>query len=120
MATALTLWAVAAIYTSSMTVAPISLDTDEHFQEQKPWRPSRRSDEDYGVKTETETTPDAEDSAWQEPRYEQREDEEDETETETEARRRFKREPRVKVEEYDQDDQEGFGASERKRCDFDL
>uniref|UniRef100_V5EXS1 Seipin n=1 Tax=Kalmanozyma brasiliensis (strain GHG001) TaxID=1365824 RepID=V5EXS1_KALBG len=114
MATALTLWSVAAIYTSTMTVAPVSLDTDEHFQNQKSWRPSRRSDEDYGVKTETETTPSAEDSAWQERRYEQRDDEEDETETETEARRRYKREPRIKTEGYDDEDQEGSGVSEEE------
>ncbi|CBQ71325.1 conserved hypothetical protein [Sporisorium reilianum SRZ2] len=113
MATALTLWAVAAIYTSSMAVAPISLDTDEHFQQQqhKPWRAQRRADDDY-LKTETETTPSAEEPS--RFRYEQGDEEEDETETETEARRRFRGEPRIKVEEYSDDDEAARAAAEEQ------
>ncbi|CDR99875.1 hypothetical protein, partial [Sporisorium scitamineum] len=112
MATALTLWAVAAIYTSSMAVAPISLDTDEHFQQHKPWRTQRRSDDDYGVKTETETTRSAEESS--RFKYDQVEDEEDETEAETETKRRFRGGPRIKVEEYSDDDEAARAAAEEE------
>lgn len=102
MATALTLWAVAAIYTSGMTVAPISLNTEEHFQEKQRYD-SRRGREEYEVKTETET-PSGEESS--ERRYKEEEEEETETETEAKRRRGYGRgEPRIKVEDYDDEDE---------------
>ncbi len=117
MATALTLWAVAAIYTSSMTVEPVSLDTEEHFQPTKPSRygGARRrgggdDDDDNGDtsgKAEMDT-PSGEESTSFERRFGRRDElrsDEDETETETETRRRFKREydlPRIKTEEFDE------------------
>nr|CDI56615.1 putative protein [Melanopsichium pennsylvanicum 4] len=128
MATALTLWAVAAIYTSGMTIDSNSgLATEEYFQSQKQQQQSRYGASrqgERGVKSETETetltpttttttTPSGgEESTWFEGRQPIRYDEQqqqqqedgDETETETEAarlrRRRggIKREPRIKVE----------------------
>lgn len=119
MATALTLWAVAAIYTSSMTVEHVSLDTEEHFQQAKPSRygGARRrgggdDDDDNGDtsgKAEMDT-PSGEESTSFERRFGRRDElrsDEDETETETETRRRFKREydvPRIKTEEFDEED----------------
>ncbi len=113
MATALTLWAVAAIYTSTMTVAPISLDTEEHFQEKQRYR-RRQEEEEEDVKEEPETSAEAEESTSFERKYGNERSDEDETETETEARRRrggggVKREPqlggpRIKREEFDYDE----------------
>lgn len=125
MATALTLWAVAAIYTSSMTIAPLSLETEEHFQPlDKPSRyaPRRGRDEytEDGIKTESETTPSGEEMSSFERRYAQRDEEEEETDTETEARRRVKRErePRIKVEDFDDD--EIFGGADQGEEDKEM
>ena len=108
-----------------MTIAPLSLETEEHFQPlDKPSRyaPRRGRDEytEDGIKTESETTPSGEEMSSFERRYAQRDEEEEETDTETEARRRAKRErePRIKVEDFDDD--EIFGGADQGEEDKEM
>lgn len=114
MATALTLWAVAAIYTSGMTVETL-LGTEEHFQEKQRYRR-----EEFGVKTESDSASGEEEGEGGRRRYknEEVEEEEEETETETEARRRRGYGPRAKVEDYDDEEmerkREGEGEEEMR------
>lgn len=85
MATALTLWGVAAVYTSTMAVP--SLDTEEHFQDEKRAGPSRvkpesDSDDSYSSGQDTETESDA-----QRSRRVVKEESDDDDEDSEEARR---------------------------------
>ncbi|KAJ1570373.1 hypothetical protein NDA12_000449 [Ustilago hordei] len=117
MATALTLWAVAAIYTSAITVET-SLGTEEHFQEKQRYRR-----EEFGVKTESDSASGEEEGDGERRRYKQEEveeaeEEKEETETETEARRRKGYGARAKVEDYDDEEmerkREGEGEEEMR------